>query len=375
MKKHRNVLFLILTLLLALWIPAAAEGAELLRNGDASQGLSGWTDPDGIWVTRTEYDGQVTAYDGNFFMPSAFKTAIGARTRIYQDVSVAEYAGMETVFSARVRTWDTRNTDETLLLVEYLDRYGNLLSTGEITSANDPEWHLISVVTSVPAEAVTARLSLYAVYWYGSECDSYFDDVSFVIRDQSAESDNEEADTVTVNRISVAEAPSGCWALVETVRDVDKNEKDGPRTWKYEYKDISGGGQYVIDYTWSYHDEYSHYTAIGECSNPPAAVLPDQRFTVDMKVYSANVVGEGAWGALGMGYIHYESKHYENTKGFLNVIEDDPESYNVSDGDRSWQLWAEFPEGVPGETISFTCQFHRGDRFPVKFTWTYAWNE
>ena len=47
----------------------------------------------------------------------------------------------------------------------------------------------------------------------------------------------------------------------------------------------------------------------------------------------------------------------------------------VSDGDRSWQLWAEFPEGVPGETISFTCQFHRGDRFPVKFTWTYAWNE
>ncbi len=63
----------------------------------------------------------------------------------------------------------------------------------------------------------------------------------------------------------------------------------------------------MIDYPWSYHDEYSHYTAVGECVTPPSFVLPYQRFTVGLKVYN---------------------------------------------------VWAEFPKGVAGET-----------------TWTYAWKE
>ncbi len=371
MKKSFIAVF---ALLLALALPASAFGAtELLVNGNASQGLSGWTDPDGIWITRTEYDGQVTAHDGHFFMPSAFKSAIGARTRIYQDVSVADYAGAETEFSAWVRTWDTRNTDETLLVVEYFDAGGSLLSQSNVTSAKNPSWHRISVTSVVPDGAVTARLSLYAVYWYGSECDSYFDDVSFRVRDEPEA--KQEASHIVIEEKPSAETPSNCWVLVETVHDVDKNEKDGPRTWKYEYKDIDGGGQYVIDFTWNYHKEYSHYTAVGECTNPPAFVLPHRRFILGMKVYNENVVGERGGSSLSMGYIHYDSKHYENTKGFFNVIEDDPTSYRAAERDRSWQVWAEFPEGVAGETISFTCNFHRGDVYPVKTKWTYAWQE
>lgn len=160
---------------------APSAGDNLLVNGDASQGLWGWNDPDGIWITRTEYEGQVTAYDGAFFMPSAFRTAYGDRTRIWQDVSVSGLEGAETELSAMVRTWDTNNTDETLLVVEYFSANGNLLGQAEVTSANDPSWHRIGVKSTVPAGAVTARLSLYAVYWYGSECDSYFDDVSFSV--------------------------------------------------------------------------------------------------------------------------------------------------------------------------------------------------
>jgi len=336
--------------------PAPVSATELLINGSASQGLEGWTDEDGIWVTRTEYDSQITAYDGSFFMPSAFKTAYGDRTRIYQDVSVSGMAGAETEFSAMVRTWDANNTDETLLMVEYFDGGGNLLAQAEATSANDPAWHRIAVSSTVPAGAVAARLSLYAVYWYGSECDSYFDGVSFVI-------------------YGAPDTPAHCWVLVETVHEVDENVQDGARTWIYEYKDIPEGGQYVIDYTWRYQDEYSHYTAVGECTDPPAYILPDQRFAVGLKVYNENVVGNRGWGILGMGYIQYNSQHYANTKGFFNVIENDPISYNAQDGDRAWQLWAEFPEGMADETISFTCQFHRGDRHPVKTTWTYAWRE
>lgn len=707
--EKRWVLLLLLLTLLALWLPASAA-TELLVNGDASRGLAGWIDPDGIWITRTEYENQVTAYDGYFFMPSAFKT-YGARTRIYQDVSVSGLAGAETEFSAMVRTWDTNNTDETLLMVEYLDARGNLLGQAEVTSANDPNWHRIGVKSIVPAGAVTARLSLYAVYWYGSECDSYFDSVSFAVsggtalektgqrsayarvegegwddtlgaslasegggnagyidngdwtayygldfgdgastfavnassgnqggaieirldapdgrligectvtatggwdswkdfrcpvtgatgvhdvylvyhggsgyllnvnyfwfepagrgasaaeaeirqaeqrgivpgclqgvdlseyiratefaalgvqlfeefwqtqeipettpyidvpghplqteiekayglgflkyiratelgdngltrqmmaqmlcaliklfdedawtfetdsqfplaysmpqpfaddadifkssrdsvyylaslgimgsvennrfypsaaatREQaivaanriwtmeqgddefysfpSAEPEpvwNEPSNTGHTGKTPQEETPAHCWVLVETVHEVYPDELDGARTWKYEYKDIFGGGQYVIDYTWSYHDEYSHYTAVGECANPPAYILPNQRFTVGLRVYNENVVGERGWGILGMGYIQYDSRHYAFTKGFFNVIENDPISYNANEADRSWQLWAEFPEGVADETISFTCQFHRGDRHPVKTTWTYAWRD
>ena len=170
--------------------------------------------------------------------------------------------------------------------------------------------------------------------------------------------------------------PSHCWVLRDTVHEVQENEQDGPRTWLYEYRDVEGSGRYVIDYTWNYHDEYSHYTALGECTNPPAYVLPGQRFTVTLKVWNENVVGDRGWGILGMGYIQYDrdsDSHYANTKGFENVVEDGPRNYNAKDGDFEWQLWAEFPEGVEGETISFDCSFHRGDKHPVGTTWTYVW--
>ena len=47
-------------------------------------------------------------------------------------------------------------------------------------------------------------------------------------------------------------------------------------------KKLLGGGRCVIDYPWSYHDEYSYYTAVGECVTPPSFVLPYQRFTVGL---------------------------------------------------------------------------------------------
>lgn len=183
------------------------QAAKRLVNGDASDGLFGWTDPDGIWTTRSEYEGQVTPCDGPFFMPNGFKTGYGDRTRIYQDVSVAGCAGMEGVYSAYVRTWDTNNTDETLLTVEYLDAAGRLLDEASVTSANDPVWHPISVTATVPSGAVTARLSLYAVYWYGSECDSYFDRVSFELRSPASSASD-----------PVLNVPEGALAAGRTLR-------------------------------------------------------------------------------------------------------------------------------------------------------------
>lgn len=189
---------------------------------------------------------------------------------------------------------------------------------------------------------------------------------------------DEETNTLYVDYLPESETPQPqghCWTLVDTVHDVEENEDDGPRTWLYEYKDISGGGRYVIDYTWDYKDEYAHYTAIGECSNPPDFVLPDQKLILTLKVYSENVVNSTAWGSMDIGYIQYDraDNHYANTTGFNNVIEGESANYNSADGPRTWQIWAEFPEGRPGETISFSMKFHRGDKHPVQTTWTYAW--
>jgi hypothetical protein len=190
---------------------------------------------------------------------------------------------------------------------------------------------------------------------------------------------DDETNTLYVNTKTETEAPSHCWVLTDVVHEVDENEQEGPRTWLYEYKDIENGGRYIIDYTWRYNDEYSHYTAIGELTNPPAYIQPDQLFILNFKVYNENVVGDRGWGIMHMGYIQYDSdaNHYAGTQGFHNYENGEATSrsdtYNAQDGDRAWQMWARFPEGVAGETISFTGEFHRGNKSPIRTTWTYVW--
>ena len=190
------------------------------------------------------------------------------------------------------------------------------------------------------------------------------------------------ANTIYIGEKPQAETPSHCWVLVDVKHEVEPDEADGPRTWHYEYQDIAEGGRYIIDYTWQHNEKYAHYTAVGEISDPPAFVLPEQMFTVNLKVYNQDVVGDRGWGIMEMSGIQYDRNvdaHYVFPHGFYTVENGEPTSfaktYNAADGDWEWGMWADFPEGVAGETISFTCQFHRGNKHPVKTTWTYAWRE
>ncbi|MBO4317733.1 MAG: hypothetical protein J5855_05615 [Mailhella sp.] len=157
-------------------VASAAATGNLLVNGDASQGFRGWTTVDTYWKTAPSYE-SVSAHNGHFFYPQGFKGNDGASTRIWQDVDIRKYAGKPLTLSAYVRTWDTVNTDETVLLLEFFDAGGRLLGKGSVTSSKDPKWHRISVTRTAPSGTVLARVSLLAVYHYGSEVDSYFDDV------------------------------------------------------------------------------------------------------------------------------------------------------------------------------------------------------
>lgn len=160
-----------------------ASGVELLVNGNAERGLEGWTNPDGLWVTSDFYDRTVSAGGKLFFFPRGFKAEVGARTRIYQDVSVKAYAGKMSTLSAYNRTWSDGHDDESILMVEFFSADGKLLDKGEVYGPRKSDWQKISIAKVIPANAATARVSLLSEYHVGSESDSYFYDVSFSVGD------------------------------------------------------------------------------------------------------------------------------------------------------------------------------------------------
>ena len=171
---------------------------------------------------------------------------------------------------------------------------------------------------------------------------------------------------------------SQCWVLTEIVHNVEEYEDDAPAFWEYDFEQLSGKGRYTIDYTWNHNNEYKHYTAIGECSDPPAVIRPESEFTMDFSTWAENLVGDpGVWGIMEMGYTEYNKNpdHYAFTKGFFPMNEGDPLNYNCSEGEFHWKLRSSFPYGEPGETIKMICQFHRGNKHPVSTEWTYAWKE
>ena len=190
----------------------------------------------------------------------------------------------------------------------------------------------------------------------------------------------------TANALYIGEAPdeeipSHCWVLKDTVHEVSENISDTYKSWVYEYRDIEGGGQYIIDYTWSNGDEHAHYTSVGEFTNIPAYLLPNEYSVMNLHTYATNVVGDAhVWGIPELSYIEYDFNDghwppsgYSNQ--WWNVNEDDPNYYNCSEGEFRWQVQAKFPEGEPGETLTFSCRFHRGDRYPIVTTLTYEWQE
>ena len=158
---------------------AGGTSGNLLVNGNASNGLNGWTVPDGKWDTETLYDG-VTAYDSYFFYTKGFTGSDGSR--MYQDVNISGYGGMKAYLSAMNRAYANGHADESMLMIEFFDSSGRLIdSASSPKDHGNTEWHTLSVSAVIPSNAVTARVSLYTFYKTGSESDSYYDNVSFSV--------------------------------------------------------------------------------------------------------------------------------------------------------------------------------------------------
>ncbi|MBO6302718.1 MAG: hypothetical protein J6N15_09810, partial [Ruminiclostridium sp.] len=158
---------------------SGSSAGNLLTNGNAADGMTGWQAPDGKWTTDSNYDG-VEAYDSYYFCTKGFTGSDGSR--MYQDINISSYVGRTATLSAMNRAYRSGHADESMLMIEFLNAGGSVISkaSSEKDSGNS-EWHRMSVSASVPSGAAKARASLYTFYLEGSESDSYYDNVSLIV--------------------------------------------------------------------------------------------------------------------------------------------------------------------------------------------------
>ncbi|MBQ7165547.1 MAG: Ig-like domain-containing protein [Treponema sp.] len=158
---------------------AFAQGANLLKNGNAGDGISGWVDPDSAWSSVSAKWNR----GGRMFWPGRRKTA---GTRMYQDVAVSSSTGGTAKLSAYAHGYGT-DKDKAVLRLEFLGSSGSVIDSCESDYASGERdkdnWRQISVSRVVPAGAVTARVSLVGINGHNStsDCDSYFADVVFTV--------------------------------------------------------------------------------------------------------------------------------------------------------------------------------------------------
>ncbi|MBQ7506551.1 MAG: Ig-like domain-containing protein [Lachnospiraceae bacterium] len=154
-----------------------AEGTNLLINGSGEDGMTGWTDPDDVWMPSL-YSTNHTAIDGEtFFWPS--KRACASAT-MYQDVSITAYpTGSAMRLSAWLANYNQSPHDQATLELSFIDASGNVLASDSSQQRN-PEWGLHEIIMNIPSGAAKARVSCIATRFVGSDNDAYFDDIRLV---------------------------------------------------------------------------------------------------------------------------------------------------------------------------------------------------
>ncbi len=256
MKKISRILAVFTAAVMAMTsvcITASADTGNLITNGNASNGISGWTDPDGAWASDTSSTqpgwSSFKPYDGAYFWPKKKKLS---QSRLYQDISVKKYTGMKATLSAYVRQYN--DGDESKLMLEFLDSSGKVIDSASTTKSKSSEkWTNISVSKTVPKNAVTARVSLYGIRHGGSDCDSYFDNVSLTMSgtpSSSGSSGSSDSNTSTKDnmfRIYLEEGESLKVAAIiggkaaSSVKYSSSNSKIAKVTSKGKIKAISAG--------------------------------------------------------------------------------------------------------------------------------------
>jgi len=180
--KKRTLSFLLALVMCLSLLPMTALAAEttsenLLVNPSFEDGLNGWVSPDGKWGA-VESESGYYPQDGEYF---AWPTeAYQENTYIYQDVSLSGYkAGDSVIFNVMVCNYDQPPHDMGRVALDLLDGSGNIIKSYSQDQRN-PDWNSQTIIATIPAGAVTARVTLWAIWYVGSDVDAYYDNVSIV---------------------------------------------------------------------------------------------------------------------------------------------------------------------------------------------------
>ena len=178
-KSRLKVMALAIAMVLFSVAGAFAQSGNLLTNGDAGKSTTGWVDPDNAWSAVSAQWNR----PGKMFWPARKKTG---GSRMYQDVAIGSGEGRTATLSAFAHGYGT-DKDKALLRLEFLSAGGSVIDSSEsdyVSGERDKNaWRKISISRTVPAGAVTARISLVGINGHNttSDCDSYFADVVFTV--------------------------------------------------------------------------------------------------------------------------------------------------------------------------------------------------
>ena len=156
-------------------ISFSEETGNLLVNGNASNNMNGWVNPQGAFKTSTS---EVSTLDGPYFWPGCKRINF---CEMYQDIPVKQYVGKTCVASVYVRDYVKNHGDEQCLVLEFFNNSGVSISSEIKHSTKQDKWLKLEISKCIPYGAVTARIILRGIRHNGSDCDSYFDNASFKI--------------------------------------------------------------------------------------------------------------------------------------------------------------------------------------------------
>lgn len=161
---------------------ASALGDNLLVNGDAEDGLTGWTGD--IESVASKDCGGAPSYAGErlFVVGGLCKNEMPEGTAT-QDVDLTAFAteidagGMNFSLEGFLRDWN--GADIASMSYTFLDSGGSVLAESTRVSSTDAAWTRYAVTAEAPQGTRAARILLEGTRNAGTDNDSYFDNLHF----------------------------------------------------------------------------------------------------------------------------------------------------------------------------------------------------
>ena len=158
------------------------NGPNLLANGNAENGTTGWIATDGVIesLTNGECNG-IAPYAGTKYFALGALCTDNAFGRAYQDVSVAanataiDYGGTSLRYGGYFANW--QGSDLPKIALEFRNAYGTVIGIAPETGSNTGTWTLAQNDVLIPIGTRTVRAILTGTREVGNDNDSYMDEL------------------------------------------------------------------------------------------------------------------------------------------------------------------------------------------------------